>query len=360
MQEVEAGLAVIFPLHRQCLFRDLFFRYETAELVEADTLPGPDDYGAHAALLISTFSAATFNVFNFLPDGARALEALGKATPLDVEGMRFFAAVGTVQEQLDAHPQLALEIGTNYTFHNEPLNETMKGAMMKAYNVAPETQVARLRLSTEATPACWKRTRVLAVLSGLRDSRPQDSALLRSVRSISNMLVEDVLDGSVQVWFVLRAEKQTGVHKTQPIDIRDTLAALQSTADRLSRAAGDASGAVRLTVLDARERGRFRLPLSKLRVHRWTYKAVLPSSLRQKLQQLEQQPEQQPEVQGSVVSPAQRSAETDEALSAGRGSAADGAVCQWSPPGTVVQLNGESRSLRSLSRLLSLLFLCCD
>ena len=341
-QVEEADLAVIFPIHRQCMYRDLFFRFEMAELVEADTLPGPDDYGSHAALLLSTFSAATFNVFNFLPNGARAVEALGKAAPVDVEGMRFFAAVGNVQEQLDAHPRLALEIGTNYTFHNQPLNATMKAAVMKAYNVAPRAQAGPSRLSTDAIPACLKRTRVLAVLSGLRDSRPQDSALLRSVRSISNMLVEDVLDGSVQVWFVLRAEEKTSVLQSRPVDIRSTLAALQAAADRLSRAAGDNGGAVRLTVLDARERGRFRLPLSKLRVHRWTYKAVLPSSLRQKLQQLEQQ--------GSVVAPARRSAETDEALPAGRGSGVKAAACQWSPPGTVVQLNGESRRLSSLSR----------
>lgn len=64
------------------MFRSLYSRFEMAELVDADTLPAADDYGSHAALLLTTISATTFNIFRFVPEGSRYMGDLGVATPV--------------------------------------------------------------------------------------------------------------------------------------------------------------------------------------------------------------------------------------------------------------------------------------
>ena len=324
-----------FVTHRQCLSRDLVFRYEQVDLVDADTLPAPDDYESHAAILMTTLTAATFNTFRFLPHGSRKVEALGRASPVDVDGLRIPAALGQLQAQMAAHPSLALEIGTDFRVHNAPLNRTMKQVLMKTFRVTPHPQNRNQPVTTAFTPSCLQRTRVLVIFTGLREENPQARAVLHALRGLSNVVVEDVADASVQLWFVLHAASRISEVKARAVDISDTLRDFEALAAALGwNAEAPGEGEVGFAILQSPKRGRFRLPLAGLRVHRWRYKYMKGPLLREKVRRVSKdlsalQSRSQPAPPAAGVA-------LDDAMQR----AAGRAPCQWQAPGTQLQLNG--------------------
>ena len=342
-QVLEASLGVVFPEHRQCFSRDRIFLYEQAELTDAETLPAADDHGSHAALVLSTVAAVTFNAFRFVPQAPRHVEALGPgASPVDMDGDSLLEAIGALQQQLDVHAQLAVTVGTDYRVHNAPLNVTMKQLLMKAYHVAPLPRPrAGPATTTDFTPACLERTRVLVVLSGLREGRAPAQAVLRALRGVSNMVVEDTADGSVQLWFVLRAATRVSEVEARAVDIGDTLRAFEALAAALGwRAQG--GGDVGFAILDARQRGRFRLPLSRLRVHRWVYKYVKGDILKEKVRQLVREVASLPLLQ---LQPSAIAVGAAGPAGASELRQDDRVPCRRSPPGTHLHVNGEARGM---------------
>jgi hypothetical protein len=292
--------------------------------------------------VLTTISSSTYNSFQFVAERSRAVEDLGVSSPPDMSGMGISETLGALGAQLENHPHLAVDVGTDYRYTEEPLNLTMKAALMEAFNVQPVSKPAAKPLDTSLISACLERTRTLAILTGLRESRAQDMALLRSLRGLAGMVVEDVTDGSVQLWFVLRSSRRKSETVSESVDIGAELNALQRAADRLSAAAGDGFP-VRFISLDARQRGRYRIPLSKLRVHRWTLSFMINAQLKSKLDKLAEEAQVQTQtIRRSVdLIPA--------ALGSGAERPANGTTkleaCRWSDPGVPISVQGMWRWL---------------
>lgn len=163
-------------------------------------------------------------------------------------------------------------------------------------------------------------------------------ALLLSLRRLAGMVVEDVADGSVQLWFVLRSARRKSETVSESVDIGAELDALQRAAERLTAAAGDGLP-VRFISLDARQRGRYRIPLSKLRVHRWTLSFMINAQLKSKLDKLAEEAQVQAQTK-------RRSVDQQTAASLGLGaeratnSTSKLEACRWSDPGVPISMKG--------------------
>jgi hypothetical protein len=323
------------------MFRSMYARFELAQLVDADTLPAVDDYGSHAALLLTTISAATFNTFRYVPEGPRYMEDLGVASPPDISGMDISEAIGAAQAHLSQHPHLAVDIGTDYRLTEEQLNLTMKQALMKAFDVPPVAVSTSSAINVSFLSACLERTRVLAVLTGLQEGREQDMALLRSLRSISGMIIEDAIEGSIQLWFVLRAARRMTEAKAEVVDISQTLEALQAAAERLN-AAAEGGSRVRFSSLDARRRGRFRLPISKLRIHRWGFAYPRSEQLLNALDRLASAATQAQQ-RRSVIK-ADHDALMEDAGIPALQKLEGSEVCRWTAPGAAMNISGTGKT----------------
>lgn len=142
------------------MFRSLFYRMELADLSEPDMLPDPDDHASHAALVLTTISSSTYNSFQFVVEESRVVEDLGGSNPPDMGGMDISETLGALGGQLENHPHLAFDVGTDYRYTEEPLNLTMKAALMRAFNVQPVAKPDAKGLNTSLTSACLERTRL--------------------------------------------------------------------------------------------------------------------------------------------------------------------------------------------------------
>lgn len=247
-------------------------------------------------------------------------------------------AIGAVQAHLSQHPHLAVDIGTDYRLTEEQVNLTMKRALMEAFDVPPVAVPTSSAIDVSFLSACLERTRVLAVLTGLQESREQDMALLRSLRSISGMIIEDVIDGSIQLWFVLRAAHRKTETIAETVDISQTLEALKAAAERLN-AAADAGSRVRFSSLDARRRSRFRLPISKLRIHRWTFAYTRSEQLISALDRLSGAATQAQQ-RRSVIKAINHAPTEDEDVPL-LPKLESSEVCRWTTPGAAMNVSGK-------------------
>lgn len=249
--------------------------YEKAELNEADELPPADDYASHAALLLTQLEQATFNSYSFQGQGPRQAQSLGPATPVDVAGLDFRTAAGFLEQQLAAHPTTAVLAATDYRIAEVPVNMTFKRLL--ASRVKPVRKASSALHGYQAPGripvdfGCLARTKPLQIVAGLNLGSAQHSAFLSAMRGMACVVVEDTVSATFQLWFRVYAQH----------DHAQDLVAMQHVFDAVSSElnADGGEGGVYTVTLDARQRGRFLLPLGRMRVHYWAFGKVKPDVL---------------------------------------------------------------------------------
>jgi hypothetical protein len=247
---------------------------EAAELKEPSDLPPPNDYASHAALLLVLLEQATFNSFNFQENGPRRVQALGRASPVDVAGLNFRTAAGFLEQQLAKHPASVLLVATDYRIEETPLNMTFKSLLIKQLEPRLLHQ-GRRAVSGYQYPGripvdykCLARTKPLLVVTGLRSSDAKHNRFIAAMRALACAIVEDTVDGSLQLWFQVYAAHYQAKNKA-PTEIDSVVRTFEDAILLLNK---DQNDGVRLAALDARQRGQFVVPLGRLRVHYWAFR----------------------------------------------------------------------------------------